>query len=209
MTSTTSKKGLAAAILAFQANPPEVVKSAPNKAYNSKYANIADWLGAVLPKLNEQGIILIQSPGCDDEGRDTLTTKLIHEPTGEAEQSTMLLKPTKPDPQGQGSAITYARRYMLEAMLGLAAEDDDGNAASSGSKTTATNYQPPRQQRNGVITERQIALIGARSREAGVPDDYLKLILKEEADVDSRKDVPRAKLDAILKRIEEYTKVTA
>jgi len=61
---------------------------------------------------------------------DTLTTTLIHK-SGQWIESEMQLHLPKQDPQGQGSAVTYARRYAYMAILGLVADDDDdGNSAS-------------------------------------------------------------------------------
>jgi hypothetical protein len=66
-----------------------------------------------------------------------VTTRLLHE-GGASVTSTLAMRPTKNDPQGVGSAITYARRYSLLAMTGAAPEDDDGNAASR----PARDYSP-------------------------------------------------------------------
>lgn len=68
---------------------------------------------------------------------DGLTTIVMHE-SGEWIMATAKLELSKPDPQGQGSAITYMRRYALSAALGLVTEDDDdGNAASTPQKPVA------------------------------------------------------------------------
>ena len=56
--------------------------------------------------------------------------------SGQFISSTMEMKPSKDDPQGRGSALTYMRRYMLASILGLNAEDDDGNKASKPEKVT-------------------------------------------------------------------------
>jgi hypothetical protein len=64
-----------------------------------------------------------------EEERSYVRTMLIHK-SGQTISGRMLVKPTKNDMQGLGSAITYARRYGLQAITGLPTEDDDGNHAS-------------------------------------------------------------------------------
>lgn len=120
---------LAKAMVAAQQSLGLVAKSRDNTYFESRYADLATVLDAVLPALNGAGISLMQAPGGDGEGNVTLTTTLLHE-SGEWMESTLTMRPTKSDPQGVGSAITYARRYAALAVAGAAPEDDDGNAAS-------------------------------------------------------------------------------
>lgn len=130
----TKTGGIAAALLEVQKNAPELHKDATNPHYKNKYVTLDTVLSAVRPLLNDNGIVVAQLPSYDDEGRPILSTQLKHVESGEIVQADMLLFAPRLDPQGQGSAITYARRYALLAMLGLTAdEDDDGNAASEGS----------------------------------------------------------------------------
>ena len=70
-------------------------------------------------------------------------TKLTHTESGQWQSSIAVVPLPKADPQGMGSAITYARRYALTAMLGLVTEDDDGEAAC-GRKGGSTRTQTPR-----------------------------------------------------------------
>ena len=120
---------LAAALSAAQAEFGTVAKSANNPFFKSKYAALPDVVRAAGPILGKHGLSVMQFPG-HEAGVDTLTTILMHE-SGQHIGDTMLLKLPKNDAQGQGSAMTYARRYSYMAALGLVAdEDDDGNAAS-------------------------------------------------------------------------------
>jgi len=118
----------AKAFVAAQKATESVKKAASNPAFRSKYADLSEVVEAVVPALNNAGIAVIQSPAFDGE-LVGLTTILLHE-TGASCTATLHLRPSKLDPQGVGSAITYARRYALLAMTGAAPEDDDGNAAS-------------------------------------------------------------------------------
>jgi hypothetical protein len=124
--------GLAAALLAFQAEMQPLRKDKSNPAFRgSKYVgldSIRDEIGSLLTR---HGLVWQTFPTIDNDGRPALRYKLTHAPSGESEQDTMPLLLPRVDPQGQGSAITYARRYSITAVLDLVAdEDDDGNAAS-------------------------------------------------------------------------------
>lgn len=92
--------------------------------------------------LNDNGIAMIQQTRQDDTGV-TVETMFLHE-SGESISSGPLHVPaSKQDPQGYGSALTYARRYSLMAACGIAPEDDDGNAASNSRKpATASTAKP-------------------------------------------------------------------
>lgn len=118
----------AKAFVAAQKATEAVKKASTNPAFRSKYADLAGVVEAVVPALNAHGIGVMQFPGSED-GDVLVTTELLHE-SGASVRSTLRLKPSKNDPQGVGSAVTYARRYSLLAMTGAAPEDDDGNAAS-------------------------------------------------------------------------------
>lgn len=119
---------LAKALVAAQKASESIKKAASNDHFKSKYADLAHVVEAVVPALNNAGVAVIQSPSSDGQ-LVAVTTVLLHE-SGASVTSTLHLRPTKPDPQGVGSAITYGRRYALLAMTGAAPEDDDGNAAS-------------------------------------------------------------------------------
>lgn len=119
---------LAKALVAAQKATESVKKAASNPAFKSKYADLAHVVEGVVPALNTAGVSVMQSPAFDGD-LVSVTTTLIHE-SGSMVSGTLHLRPSKLDPQGVGSAITYARRYALLAMTGAAPEDDDGNAAS-------------------------------------------------------------------------------
>lgn len=118
----------AKAFVAAQKSTEAVKKAATNLAFKSKYADLSEVVEATVPALNTNGIGVIQAPGFDGEWV-TVTTVLIHE-SGSSVTGVLSLRPSKSDPQGVGSAITYGRRYALLAMTGAALEDDDGQAAS-------------------------------------------------------------------------------
>lgn len=105
------------------------LKDKNNPAFRSKYADLGACIEAVDSALLENGIALIQETSEDLTGV-TIETVLLHE-SGEMIRGGKLHVPAaKQDPQGYGSALTYARRYSLMATCGIAPEDDDGNAAA-------------------------------------------------------------------------------
>lgn len=134
-------KGFAEAFAALQAEIRPAVKDATNPAFRSKYADLAAVWEAIKEPLKNHGFSVIQSP--DFEGESMwLKTIVLHE-SGESVEGRYPLRPTKQDPQGYGSALTYARRYSLSAMLGVVADiDDDGNEAS-GVKTNGAAPAKP------------------------------------------------------------------
>lgn len=117
-------KAMVAAQMACEA----VLKGSSNPAFKSRYADLAAVVEAVVPSLNRAGVAVIQSP-FNDGDLVTVTTILAHE-SGATLTNSLSMRPTKSDPQGVGSAITYARRYALLALTGAAPEDDEGNGAS-------------------------------------------------------------------------------
>jgi hypothetical protein len=108
----------------------KALKSANNPHFKSKYADLSSVMDACLPALNAAGIAVIQ-PMTDDERGSYVETVLIHGESGESLKCRVPLIVSKNDMQGYGSAVTYARRYGLMAMAGIAPEDDDGNAAAA------------------------------------------------------------------------------
>ncbi len=113
-----------------------VKKAATNPAFKSKYADLSHVVEATVPGLNANGIGVIQFPGFDGE-LVHITTTFLHD-SGSSVTGVLSLKPSKLDPQGVGSAITYGRRYSLLCMTGAAPEDDDGQAASGPVKRDPT-----------------------------------------------------------------------
>ena len=104
----------------------KIRKNANNPFFKSKYASLSNILDVVTPVLVQCDLNIMQMPVGDGE----LRTILSHV-SGEIVESTFNMKITKNDPQSMGSAITYARRYAIGAILNLNIdEDDDGNQAS-------------------------------------------------------------------------------
>jgi hypothetical protein len=135
----------------------------------------------------KHGLSLVQMPEYIN-GDVFLTTRLLHS-SGEWMESDYPIKPVKPDPQGYGSAITYARRYCLMAVAGIAPEDDDGNEASrlndrQEPASAQPRQQPQSQPQNGMqkpwATRKQMISVfgnlGARYEAGGLASVYRDIL---------------------------------
>ena len=122
-------KQIASALVKAQKSFGPALKTSSNPHFKSRYADLAACVEAVIDGLNENGIMLMQQTHECEDGV-IVETLFVHE-SGETLSAGKLHVPAaKQDPQGYGSALTYARRYSLMAACGIAPEDDDGNAAS-------------------------------------------------------------------------------
>ena len=175
-----SRPKIAAAFVKAQTQFAPALKTATNPHFRSKYVDLAGCVEAVMDALNEQGIGLIQRTH-ESEGGVNVETVFIHE-SGESMSAGVLHVPAdKQNPQGYGSALTYARRYSLMAACGIAPEDDDGNAASA------------------KVTQEQADNIAALCEEVGKPAaDVAKYF-----GVKKLGDLPAAKYAGIVKTLEK------
>ena len=143
---------LAKALIAVQKHVTPATKDANNPFTKSNYATLNSVMRTCREALLENGIWLCQHPApVEVPGCIGLVTKLTHCETGQWQASLAVVPLPKADPQGMGSAITYARRYALTAMLGMVTEDDDGEAAKIDQKST------PRSRRAATAPQAQKA----------------------------------------------------
>jgi len=121
---------LASALVSAQAEFSAVPKGSTNPFFKSKYAALPDVVASASPVLTKHGLAVSQFITHDETGGDALLTYLLHG-SGQYIAYSMKLHMVKDDPQAQGSAVTYARRYAYMSVLGLVADDDDdGNSAT-------------------------------------------------------------------------------
>jgi hypothetical protein len=139
-----STAALWAALVKAQADLKNPPKDSVNPHFKSRYADLATVRDVIVPALAKHGLAVMQMP-CEVDSDPALATRLVHS-SGEWIQTVMRLRPQKPDPQGVGSALTYARRYALQAIANVAAdEDDDGQAASRQQGQRPREQPAPRQ----------------------------------------------------------------
>jgi hypothetical protein len=118
---------LACALAKAQGNITGARKDSANPFFKSKYADLASCWDACRKPLSDNGLAVIQIPEVGIEFV-TIMTLLVHE-SGQWIRSRLPMKPKDFSPQSLGSTITYARRYALAAMVGLAQTDDDAESA--------------------------------------------------------------------------------
>ncbi len=132
MNQSDSIAALAAALSKAQASITGALKDSANPFFKSKYADLAACWDACRKPLTDNGLAVIQTIE-PTEHRAMLVTILAHA-SGEWVRSYCPILTKDDSPQGQGSGITYARRYALAAMVGLAQIDDDAEAAQGRNK---------------------------------------------------------------------------
>ena len=132
-----SNKNIYQAILQFQKNSGAVVMSAVNPRFKSKYASLTDIQKAIRQPLADAGLVIVHQLG----ENQTMTSSLVHAETGQSISSTYNLIVQRDDMQALGSAITYAKRYAVAALLDIITdEDDDGNKAVDSMNGNAKKY---------------------------------------------------------------------
>lgn len=135
MSATIGAIGAALAKAQLEMRP--AIKDAENPHFRNRYASLASCVEALHP-LHANGIAVIQPPALHGLDGVCVTTLLIHS-SGEWIRGELYMPASKRDPQGFGSALSYARRYCLTATVGLATDDDDGEGSSRGSKASPRN----------------------------------------------------------------------
>jgi len=125
---------IAKAFIAAQKEMGNAIKDSKNPFFKSAYADLNSVREACLPALNANGIAVLQ-PIVQIDGKNFVKTLLLHESGESIEGLTEILFAKQNDPQAQGSGITYARRYGLQSLVNIGAEDDDGNKAAEKPKS--------------------------------------------------------------------------
>jgi hypothetical protein len=138
-------KSISSALCKAQAEYKPIKRNAVNPFFKSRYADLAQVCETLMPLLVKHGISVTQ-PTDDYDGVTYVQTQFMHGESGEWIRGKYPVKPIKQDPQAQGSATTYARRYALCAMAGIAVEgDDDDGAAGSGTHRQSVVQAPTQQ----------------------------------------------------------------
>lgn len=144
-------KEIAAALVKAQKQFDTAKKDRANPLFKSKYADLPSIMTACQAALGAEGVVIMQDVS-GSPGSVSVVTKLLHE-SGQSLSSSPLVFPVMPiklkdgtlqevTPQTYGSAITYARRYSLAAMVGVVVDDDDDANHASGRPLSIAPTQP-------------------------------------------------------------------
>jgi hypothetical protein len=156
-----SIKELSAALAKAQAEIKGAAKDSANPYFKSRYADLASVWDACREPLTKNGLAVSQWPSAEGP-KVTVETILSHE-SGEWISRELTITAKEDSPQAVGSALTYARRYALAAVAGVAPEDDDGEAAQGrGGKLAAAHKAleaTAEQPTNGIKNDRVQELI--------------------------------------------------
>lgn len=192
---------IAAALVAFSGEVKSIAHDAENPHFRSQYTSLDHMIDETKPILAKHGLSVMQFPGGDGE-KVTVRTMVIHNSGEWIESEPLILKPVKLDPQGAGSAITYARRYSYAAALSLSlGDDDDANSVSQQPVAKAphnqnrASSQPPQENSNSVasalISPAQINYCNKLKSEKGIHDDDFKRMIEELSGKESIKDMTK------------------
>ena len=124
---SASIEKIAAALAIAQGEMKPAIKDKENPFYKSSYADLASVWSACRGPLSKNGLSVVQVPTLNG-GKMVLITMLLHT-SGQYLRGEYPVVPLKTDPQGIGSALSYARRYSLASMVGICTDDDDGESA--------------------------------------------------------------------------------
>jgi len=139
-TTSSSLVELATALAKAQGEIESAKKDSTNPHFKSKYADLASVWDAIRGPLSKNGLSVVQMPTA--YGSEVSVTTLLLHASGQWIKSTLtMLVGDKATPQAVGSAITYAKRYALTSMTGVAPDDDDDGNAASGSASMSSQAQ--------------------------------------------------------------------
>lgn len=164
MTTSDQIDKLAEALAKAQGQISGAIKDSTNPFFKSKYADLASVMDACRIPLSVNGLAIVQAARSSPGGVE-VETMLIHS-SGQWIKESLHLPVVKPDAQGIGSAITYARRYGLAAMVGICPEDDDGNSAVNRGRDNSEHNQHQYRSTAEVEANRGIAKPMARQSSA-------------------------------------------
>ena len=144
---------LAKAMALFRSKVEQPAKDANNPFFKSKYVTLEGVIKSVDTAIVGTGLTWYQEP-VSDNNKIGVATHIFHESGEWLAFEPFYVTPTKVDPQAQGSALTYAKRYSLAAAFGISSDiDDDGNGASNNDKPNTNN------QTGSIISPKQIGMV--------------------------------------------------
>jgi hypothetical protein len=200
-----SVKEIAAALALAQSEIKPAVKDAENPHLKSKYANLSSVWDAVREPLANNGLSVTQTFAPSEPGTITVVSTLLHK-SGEWIESPLTLPVGQATAQGCGSAITYARRYGLSALLGVVADDDDDGHGAS--ERPAQQRQPVRERQ--AVAQRPAPQPAEASEDWQKANKAVRAMLKKKG-MDGIPDAARHKLaeNVVGRPVASFTDMTA
>lgn len=129
MKRSDSIKEIATAMARAQAAMTFAKKDSANPFFKAKYADFASVIEAIRQPFGDNGLAFMQFPVASDKPEVGIETVITHVSGEWISSDPFFIPVNKADAQGYGSAITYIKRYSLQAIVGVPSDDDDGNAA--------------------------------------------------------------------------------
>ena len=158
MKQSESITDLATALCLAQAEMGGAVKDSNNPFFKSSYADLTSVIKVIKQPFANHGLSFVQLPVTSDGGKGVgVSTMLMHN-SGQWIQSDYLLPMDKITPQGAGSAITYARRYALQSLVGIPAVDDDSEMAMYRNSPPPA-VEPPAKRVSKSLAQSVVALV--------------------------------------------------
>ena len=157
MNRSESISKLAVSLVKFNSEVSKIAKDAKNPFFKSNYVTLDRLIEATRPILQENGLVVMQSPLSKEDGSIGVQTLLIHESGEFIESEPIFMKPAKAnDPQQAGSIISYMRRYSYQSILNLnTGEDDDANK-STGEEHIKAKLNDKSYSNNKELSEEQV-----------------------------------------------------
>lgn len=173
---SAGKPNLFKAMSKFRTQLKQPKLDGDNPFFESGYVTLEGVQKAVDEALKGTGLSYIQKVYNDGNGGVGVETVIMHEDGEVLSSGQLSLRPTRNDPQGYGSAITYAKRYQLAAMFGISSDkDDDGNAASQPQQQQAPQITPLQAEYQRLMTKLVKQLNGDKKR----AEDLVNSVLGE------------------------------
>lgn len=201
---------IAAALVAFSGEVKSIAHDATNPHFKSQYTSLDHMIDETKPILQKHGLTVMQFPGGDGE-KITVRTMILHSSGEWIETEPLTLRPVKLDPQGAGSAITYARRYSYAAALSLSlGDDDDGNGASTGpAQSPKSNTQPSSTRTsptagNGLISQAQINYCHKLKNDKRITDEDFDRMVEELSGQESLKELTKGQASELINLLNNY-----
>jgi len=163
MKQSESITDLATALCLAQAEMGGAVKDSNNTFFNSSYADLTSVIKVIKQPFANHGLSFVQLPVTSEGGKGVGVATMLMHSSGQWIQSEYLLPMDKVTPQGAGSAITYARRYALQSLVGIPAVDDDSEMAMYRNEPVVLEAAPQKRVSKKLMQDCMALVINAES----------------------------------------------